>query len=155
MVEEMDLDHFRDAYAHVTGRSLIPVASGERPDFICRWGRAKPVGVELTYVPIGPFGLSFSLCDAATAKASKLKSPDWTLADRTILVLMVQEPLRYLDGSRDPSEVLAEFKLGFIEIWAADYSLLDAYSNIELFGLYPRRWFGFHRRPNWSSKPYG
>src|SRR5574341_1088501 len=154
MVEEMDLDHFVSAYGHATGRSLAKVASGERPDFICRWGRAKPVGVELTLVPIGLLGAVFSLYDAASDKAEKMKAPGWTLPDRTILVLMVDEPTPEL-AQKDPDQLLSEFKLGFLEVWVADRSGLDAYGNYELFGLYPRRWLGLHRRPNWNSKPYG
>jgi len=44
---------------------------------------------------------------------------------------------------------------GFEEVWLADYSGQEAYGDIELFGLFPARWWGYHRRPCPYRKPYG
>ena len=43
--------------------------------------------------------------------------------------------------------------LGFAEVWVADYSELDAYRSIEVFGLYPEKYWGYHKRDR--GKPYG
>jgi hypothetical protein len=154
MVEEADLALFATAYRHVTNRSLRVHISDERPDFICSWGRAKPVGVELTEVPITRTLLVRDLWSAADTKAEKMKRAGWRLPERTILVLILRaSPL--CEVRIDQASVLSDFKLGFKEIWAADYGGLDAYATIELFGLYPKTWFGFHPRPNRFQKPYG
>ncbi|MCG6538254.1 MAG: hypothetical protein L7F78_26940, partial [Syntrophales bacterium LBB04] len=44
---------------------------------------------------------------------------------------------------------------GFSEIWIADYSGLEPYGNIELYGLFPMKWWGYHERPWPDRKPYG
>jgi hypothetical protein len=44
---------------------------------------------------------------------------------------------------------------GFVEIWIADYTGIEAYRDIELFGLAPVRWWGYHQRQNPYRKPYG
>jgi hypothetical protein len=44
---------------------------------------------------------------------------------------------------------------GFVEIWLADYTGIEAYRDIELFGLAPDKWWGYHQRQNPYRKPYG
>jgi hypothetical protein len=56
---------------------------------------------------------------------------------------------RYLDRS-SPQDYA---DLGFVEIWVADYSELEAYGTIELFGLYPPEFWGYHELDR--GKPYG
>jgi hypothetical protein len=55
-----------------------------------------------------------------------------------------------LDGMNDEFE-----DHGFAEVWLADYSGLEAYGDIELFGLFPNQWWGHHQRPWPDRKPYG
>jgi len=69
--------------------------------------------------------------------------------------------LQLVDGSLDVLQLLLagmndEFKdHGFAELWLADYSALEAYGDIELFGLFPEKWWGYHQRPWSDRKPYG
>ena len=44
--------------------------------------------------------------------------------------------------------------LGFAEVWAADWTGLGAYGDVELIGLYPPEWQGHHEN-DWRGKPYG
>jgi len=44
---------------------------------------------------------------------------------------------------------------GFTEIWLADYTTVDPFGGVELFGLKPRKWWGYHEREDFPSKPYG
>jgi hypothetical protein len=44
---------------------------------------------------------------------------------------------------------------GFAEVYLADHSSVDAYGDIELFGVYPQTHWGFHQRPWPDRKPYG
>jgi hypothetical protein len=44
---------------------------------------------------------------------------------------------------------------GFIEIWLADYTGMEAYGDIELFCLHPPEHWGYYQRPNPNRKPYG
>ena len=44
---------------------------------------------------------------------------------------------------------------GFLEVWLADYTGIEAYGDIELFGLKPEKYWGFHERESPSLKPYG
>ena len=155
MVEETDFNYFAEAYEHVTGRSLTIHRAGERPDFICTTQHGWRLGVELTLVPQADRVVLFDpLWTAADAKAEKKRRGDWALPNRTILVLQVDVPLSELKH-RLERVVRSDYELGFMEIWVADYSDLDAFGTVELFGLRPARWFGYHRRSNWQSKPYG
>ncbi len=155
MVEEVDLDYFTEAYEHVTGRSLTIYRAGERPDFLCRTQRGWSVGVELTFVPEADRVILFDpIWAAADAKAEKKRRGNWSLPARTILVLQVDVPLSELRRHLE-QVVRTDYDLGFMEVWVADYSDLDAYGTVELFGLRPRKWLGYHRRPNWYTKPYG
>jgi len=44
---------------------------------------------------------------------------------------------------------------GFVEIWLADYSTMEAFGEVRLIGLYPPRFWGTHRQPALEGKPYG
>jgi hypothetical protein len=43
---------------------------------------------------------------------------------------------------------------GFQEVLIADHSGLDAYGDVELFGLFPKTLWGYHERV-YRGKPYG
>ncbi len=155
MVEEMQLELFVDAYQHATGQRLGIGGAGERPDFICERPNGEQVGVELTEVRTGFGYISSGVQDVVAAKAEKLNSGDWRLAYNTMLVLIVTwgslSKLKDAWDMKDPEN----FDRGFVEVWVADYSGVDAFGNVELFGLFPKAIWGYYRRPNWGSKPYG
>jgi hypothetical protein len=171
MVEEEDLFLFLDAYEVVTGQKLGIAVWGERPDFICRRPNGKLVGVELTAVRRDPesavadrimrgseFADEYETLDrifwAIERKDRKRGTGDWRLRRDTILVLQLMDcPLSELSAfleDADPSDFGGH---GFKEVWIADHSELDAYGNVELFGLYPRRLWGHFEIAR--GKPYG
>lgn len=172
MVEEEELYLFLDAYQYVTGQRLTPVGRSERPDFICKRPDGTLVGVELTTVMRDPESASWdrimngqefadpadtndAIWATAEHKSWKLRAGNWHHANDTVLVLQVMDcPLsdlhHYLEDGNSPDDYT---DLGFSEVWVADHSELDAYGVIELFGLYPDRWWGYHERER--GKPYG
>jgi len=44
---------------------------------------------------------------------------------------------------------------GFFEIWLADYTILEAFGTIQLYGIKPERWQGLHDHSKRGNKPYG
>jgi hypothetical protein len=167
-----ELSVFLEAYEDATGESLAMVGCSERPDFICERQDGILVGVELTRVMRDPESATCELImmrrefrdpmDAidhiwptAERKSQKLKAGSWHYADNTILVLQVMDcPLSELCWLLEECSSPDDYAdLGFSEVWVADYSELDAYMVIELFGLYPQRWWGYRERDR--GKPYG
>lgn len=170
LVEENELEYFIEAYKFVTNDHLVIVRPGERPDFICQRHNGLQVGVELTKAMRDPetahaeeimFHQQFMDCDTAldniweaiASKDKKRSQGNWRCADNTILVIQlfdcqIEEIETLLDQTHYES-------FGFVEIWLADYSGLEAYRDIELFGLYPSKWWGCHQRQNPFRKPYG
>ncbi|HKQ56400.1 MAG TPA: hypothetical protein VJY35_00915 [Candidatus Eisenbacteria bacterium] len=160
-VEEALLWPFLEARQRVTGKALTFVESSERPDFICAHGNRWRVGVEVAEITYGPdeaINDEQAVEEVYRLIERKERSrcrPGWEYPGRTILVLVTQEL-----GIADiawllPNDVRSDFSdHGFKEIWIADFTGYDAYGNVELFGLYPRRWWGHHRRPNPHDKPY-
>ncbi len=173
MVEQEELRPFLEAYKHVTGEALKCVREGESPDFVCTRPTGEEVGVELTRVTRSPdegfadrvllrkdeqdgqgaLDEVFRLLEQKEAKRVKEYG---RFAGKTILALQLFDCslgrlLPFLDDSlrRDFSDN------GFLEVWLADYTGVDAYGDIELFGLKPPQWRGYHKRPNPSRKPYG
>lgn len=164
--------HFRDAYEEVTGEVLEGVRKSERPDFICRRPDGTLVGVEFTLVMRDREtsfwediinGTRFMNCgDAVIAvgaaiwrKARKLTEPDWQLPQSSILVVSIPDsPLSEI-GCRFDSSLRHEFaEAGFSEIWLADHSGMEAFGCIELYGLVPERWCGYHNL-HAGRKPFG
>jgi len=173
MVEEMELEPFLDEYAAVTGRKLEVLGRSERPDFICRRGREPYLGLELVKViedpisrqweeilngsvDVDPLDTAIHLQEAVYRKEDKRKIPGWRCPARTILVLQLMEAPaeevgRYLD-----IQILDEMSAtGFLEIWAADYTVFEPYGTVELLGIKPRKWRGIHRHRLYGTKPYG
>ena len=171
--EYADLDHFFGAYRHVTGERLTYEGGGDDPpDFLCGRQDGTLVGVELTMIMhnyggspwsrlrsvfdagnfMDPHEAASRMFDAAAAKAEKIHchAPAWL--PRTILVLQLMEA----EGERVARHLVYEdFEdLGFAEIWAADWTGIEAYGNVELIGVLPEKWRGYHRN-GWRSKPYG
>ncbi len=173
MVEEIELQYFVDAYKHVTRKGLFGGDRGEKPDFICYEDDGSPVGVELTYIVRDPetefvervlehreymdstAALDFVFERIAT-KTHRMTKNSRIDIGKTILVLQLMdcplsELVKMLDGS-----LRADFgSSSFAEIWLADYTGIDAYGDVELFGLYPSKWWGYRRGHNRDQKPYG
>jgi hypothetical protein len=170
--DEIEALHlFLEAYRDTTGESLSLIECFERPDFICKRPDGTFLGVELTRMMRDPESAScdlimmhqefrndvaagFAIEIAAENKSRKLKAGNWRHADNTILVLQIMDcPLSYLSWFWEEGSPDDYANLGFSEVWLADYSELDAFRVIELFGLYPERWWGYHQR--YRGKPYG
>jgi hypothetical protein len=173
-VEWMELDPFITEYAYTVGDELQVVGHGERPAIVCARQNGCNIGVELTKI-IEPsklaltFGLvdeadylsamdcAWTMSEAIASKETKRRQPDWTLPNATLLVLQVMntpvdELVRFLaDGS-----LKGDFAgHGFLEVWIANYTTVDEFRTVELYGLHPERWWGPHQRSNWWKKPYG
>lgn len=172
MVEEEDLRLFLQAYEQVTGESLALKCLNESPDSICLRPTGEEVGVELTRVTRSPDDefhdrviLRKDQQDAEEAlelvyhslevKDDKRAKRYGAFRERTILVLQLFDCqfgalLPYIGD-----DLQGDFQEnGFLEIWLADYTGVEAYRDIELFGLKPLRWWGHHERPNAGGKPF-
>jgi hypothetical protein len=161
-----------EAYEWVTKEKLTKVGSNESPDFICSRPNGEKIGLEIsevmrdprdaTYEEIIKYKYEQDPWDAMQEIYRLIEKKDRQRAsnygrwsDQTILVLKLSECslsdlLYHLDGLE---EDYAEF--GFLEIWLADFTGQEAYGDIELFGLSPARWWGYHQRPDPYRKPYG
>jgi hypothetical protein len=172
-MERIDLDYFIEAYDWTTKENLTEVRSAECPDFICTRSRGEKVGVELVRVMRDPEDAQFDrivekkyeaepqeILDRIfelIEKKDKTRSINYgRWADKTILILGLFDcsfwSLRpFL--TKDIQEDFANH--GFIEMWLADNTGVEAYRNIELFGLFPAKWWGYHQRKDPDRKPYG
>jgi hypothetical protein len=172
MVELDELAPFLDEYARITGSELSIINAGERPDFICEKGRRR-YGLELVKAMENPvqrkceimlgdtgqlYGRDATLRvqTAAYNKERKRASAGWRYPKSTILVIQLigsdsEEMSAHLDH-RLMDEIS---ETGFREIWIADYSPMEAYRTIQLFGVKPKRWRGLHRHRFYGTKPYG
>jgi len=173
-IEMMELLPFLDARKFITGEilSLIVGFSTENPDFICVHDEGQLIGVELTKVTEEHEKAIFDrikygevqidqyrtkeIIKYLIERKEKARSQRYTeKATENILVLQL------VNGSFDQLKeafdgLQGEFNShGFTEIWIADYSGLEVYGDIELFGLYPPRWWGRHCRSWPDQKPYG
>ena len=172
LVEEEDLRLFLEAYDYVTGDSLC-VQPSERPDFIGWRSNGDAVGIEITAIVqdpanvyrktiipdekhMEPSNVLNSSWAAIKEKDQKRAKVDWKHPDHTILVLRLNEArLRDIKWVFDPSLKYEYASFGFEEIWLADFCDFEAYGDIEIFGLYPSRWWGYHERFEPGRKPFG
>jgi hypothetical protein len=172
MLEEEHLHLFLKAYARVTRVSMSVVSNGESPDFICARPTGERVGVELARSPHDYHGAvwdsictdqtmsAYELLDAVRIiiadKEQKRRSGHWRTPKSTILVI---ELLDYKFDSLAWAGKISFFSdyadTGFLEIWLADYSTLEAYGEVRLIGLFPPRYRGVHHQPAFEGKPYG
>jgi hypothetical protein len=169
-IEEEALGHFLNAYSSTTGEHLFLIPH-ESPDFVGEREDGRAVGVELTAIRWDPDTrtamkiLSYDeYMDAGEVldrigamlekKATKRRSPIWKHPNATILVLMLEDAqLDAVHWIFDPTLSKEWESYGFEEIWVADYTELDAFNDVELFGLHPVSYWGYHRRI--PRKPYG
>ena len=170
--EAEQFERFRSAYKHVTGEWLRRVRKSERPDYICRRTDGSLVGVEFTLITRDPEtaqwdqtlddkefmdGLDAVLAvgGAIIGKGRKRSEPDWQLPELSILVLSTPDcPISEMEFHLEKAMQPEFEESGFTEIWIADHTEVEAYGSIELFGLVPKKWWGYHARP-WAGKPYG
>ena len=173
LVEEMDLEPFLKEYEWVTGLALQLVNRTERPDFIVQRSDGTQLGIELTKVMrdpessfwarvlngeefADPVKTAIRLQELIYRKDAKRSGFGWTLPDRTVLVLQlmdssIDQVVSFLD-----KQVIKELnETGFFEIWFADYTILDAFGTIQLYGIKPKRWQGLHSHSRTGNKPYG
>jgi hypothetical protein len=170
--ERIMLYPFLEAYEWVTGESLTLIFCDESPDFICKRQNGKEVGIELSRVTREPEDIFFERIlnhkeemDIYTAqefmhylieKKEKAREKSYTtkVLENILVLQLVDNSLKTLQAGMEGLQ--ADFvNHGFEEIWLADYSGLEAYGDIELFGLYPEKWWGYHVRPWLDRKPYG
>lgn len=171
-VEQVELYPFLEAYEWVTGECLSLVESRESPDFVCKRSDNSEVGVELSKVTRDPEDIfrdevvkgkhEIDAYDATEDMQYLIGKKEQARSARYISRVKDTIPvLQLVDGSLDSimwifDGLQADFTdHGFLEIWLADYSEYEAYGDIELFGLYPERWWGYHQRPCPNRKPYG
>jgi len=172
-IERFGLDYFIDAYKWVTGEQLTELDSGECPDFICTRSNGEKVGVELVRVMRDPEEAQFERIANKKFQADPQETLDriyglldekdrkrsntyghW--ADKTILVLQLYDCSILSFQPFITNDMKNDFAVyGFVEIWLADYTGIEAYRDIELFGLVPAKWWGYHQRRNPYRKPYG
>jgi hypothetical protein len=170
--EEVDLEDFLEAYEYVTGERIAKVRSSERPDFICVRENDEHIGIELTKVMRDPESAFWDLTlrsekymdpiDAIMEVGALLdkketlrKQDDWLFPDNTILVFQLMDAPLAEVGAHLDNDLQKDFsETGFKEIWLADYTLLEPYGVVELFGLYPLDWWEYYRRED-LGKPFG
>lgn len=171
-IELEELWPFLTAYEHATTEQLSLVCAGEDPDFICARADTSKIGIELTKVTRDPRDKV-----AERILLQKHEMEPYETIEKIHLLIEKKEKARqnrYIKNIRDTILVLQlvdasldslkyilktlqnEFNNhGFYEIWLADYSGHEAYGDIELFGLFPPKMWGFYQRPQPSRKPYG
>lgn len=159
--------------AHTSDHLDLAGPGPDPPDLICTRPNGEVVGVELTMIMrprcgqpwhgirdtiaterwMDPYDAAEMMCHRAQDKAEKIRrsDPDWLA--KTILVMQLME-----SSARELHEwgiVYDDFTgLGFAEIWAADWTQLDAFSDVELLGLHPAEVHGYYAN-DWRGKPYG
>jgi len=172
-VERIGLDHFINSYEWVTGEGLTEIGSSESPDFICARASGQQIGVELTEVRRGlwealwdrilerkyeadgqaTLDRIFELLQNKDKKRSR-NYGEW--ANKTILVLQLCDCSILSLQPFLTDDIRNDFAAyGFLEIWLGDYTGIEAYGDIELFGLVPAKYWGYHQRENPYRKPYG
>ncbi|MDO9530574.1 MAG: hypothetical protein Q7O12_00355 [Deltaproteobacteria bacterium] len=164
--ERLYLDHFIQAYEYVTEELLEIIEERESPDFVCKRQDGTLIGVELTIIMREPenefyettilkkeFIYIYDLIDKAyflaKKKAEKKQKDKWPLNNNTILILLISEcPVYELQYYIDETNYEEFSLLGFSEIWLADFTEFSSYGDVELFGLFSKKWCGYHPRPH-------
>jgi len=173
LVEEIELEPFLKEYEWVTGFSLQLVGRTERPDFIVQRSDGIQLGIELTKVmrdpestfwarvlngeeQADPIDTAIHLQELIYCKDIKRSGSGWTLPERTVLVLQlmdssINQVVLFLN-----EQIIKELnETGFFEIWLTDYTILDAFGTIQLYGIKPKRWQGLHSHSRTGNKPFG
>lgn len=173
-IETSELYEFLEARELITSEKLNQIIGlwTESPDFICVRPDGGLVGVELTKIMQDRDQVRSDVLRYGEARLDpyrvletihyQIERKDKTRADHYVKKVKDNVlALELVHGSLDPLEgsleaIQGEFEsFGFTEIWIADFSGLEAYGDIELFGLHPRCWWGRHRRVWADRKPFG
>jgi hypothetical protein len=95
--------------------------------------------------------------EAIAKKGAMLKKGPWGNPGNTILVLQLMDcPLSEAKPFFDRSLQVEFAAQGFAEIWIADHTIIEPFGAVDLFGLHPGKWWGFHEGPRpHGHKPYG
>jgi len=170
-IERMHLQYFMDAYKDVTGLSFTDDFASESPDFICKRSDGNIVGIELVWImgnyelvqfekivnpsyETKPFETLENIYIMLKEKDEKRARGYGDLSDKTILVMELHQCSLFSLNSVLTSDIKGDFSdFGFFEIWLADFTEIEAYGDVELFGLYPDQRWGYHRRI--PKKPFG
>ena len=171
--EENDLEPFLKEYERITNFPLKIIERTERPDFIVQRSDGTQLGIELTKImrdpestywarvlngeeQADPIDTAIHLQELIYRKDIKRSESNWKLSKRTVLLLQlmdssIDQVVLFLDV-----QIIKEInKTGFFEIWIGDYSILEAYGTIQLYGIKPKKWRGLHDHLNSGKKPYG
>jgi hypothetical protein len=170
--EQYLAEYFIEARSDAIGSTLHILHGDENPDFVCSDDKGARIGLEVAQVTRGPIDsfwarilngeIELDPFDAGAMIYSLIERKELARqeryskkVDRCILMLaLVNAPLDRLFVALEGLE--DDFSShGFEEVWLVDYSGLDAYRNVELFGLHPAANWGHHERPNAHTKPYG
>lgn len=168
--ESVILEYFLAAYFRVTGDRIEFIEKSESPDFILSRSDGRMFGLELVRVTQDPKFAHFNIATRGQSvdpikaiemlecefykKDYKRRRPDWKYSNSTILVIelpniSIQELLPFLSSKHLPDMYHSEFE----EIWLADYTETDAYDDVELFCITPKKWARYY--PREPRKPYG
>ncbi len=173
LVEEIELEPFLKEYELVTGLALQHVGRAERPDLITQRSDGAELGIELSKIMrtpqfafwarvlsgkefADPVETAICLQELIYRKDAKRSGSGWTLPNRMMLILQLMDSsfdqvISFLD-----KQVIKELnETGFFEIWLADYTILEAFGTIQLYGIKPERWQGLHDHLRQGNKPYG
>ncbi|MBT9538053.1 MAG: hypothetical protein IVZ94_07965 [Nitrospirae bacterium] len=155
-IERMELDYFIEAYEHSRGEKLVPVKAYESPDFYCQRADGTVIGLELTQIMNSLESEDMTGTEARDKLYESLERKKGLTTEKIILVLqLVGCPISELKYLLDESLAKDFGSYGFVEIWLADYTGIEAYGDIELFCLYPSEQWGYYQRQYPEQKPYG
>lgn len=170
--ETKRLAYFLDEYLDITGERIEITEITERPDFICSKENGCKIGIELTMVTRGdPLIIQWDriiekkdfmsrehaidmIQGRAVIKEDKRSKGDWKLPDANILLIELTDiPLNWIEASISPKFCPDLYSTGFMEVWLADFTGIEAYDNLETYCVQPEKWAGYY--PRQMQKPYG
>ena len=172
-VEESELELFKREYERITGFLFEIINATERPDFIVQRSDGTKLGIELTKVmrdpesafwarvlngeeQADPLKSAANLQELIYSKDNKRSESDWKLSKRTVLLLQLMDSsIEQVAMFLDDQIIIELNKTGFFEIWIGDYSIVEAFGTIQLYGIKPKKWQGLHNHLNSGKKPYG
>ena len=171
-IERDALAYFLQAYERVHAEPLSLIGDAESPDFVCARPSGIVVGVELARLTRGrvelsldralygrdeldPYVVQSLVLERVADKEQSRRDQYQHVVKECVLVLQLEEAA--FENVQHALEQLRDAlpPHGFSEIWVVDYSGLDAFGNVELYGLHPSGCFGLHERANRGAKPYG
>ena len=119
-------------------KKLVPVKAYESPDFYCQRADGTVIGLELTQIMNSLESEDMTGTEARDKLYESLERKKGLTTEKIILVLqLVGCPISELKYLLDESLAKDFGSYGFVEIWLADYTGIEAYGDIELFCLYP------------------